>query len=414
MAGIGPAYWVQHLAPPKYSQFLGYLVGWLTVAAWWFITVANNLYISQITLAVAEALNPGYTAKDWHSYLLYCAFMLVIFLVNLPRVFKILPSLLIAAMVLINFTALYLLISLLVRATPKQSAHDVFVEVVNYSGWESNGVVFFLALLPGVLTVSGFDSVTHITDEVENPTKQVPQVMIGSACLSAIAAFAMAIVYAFCTVNTENLLDPYNHQPVIQMIFDSSRSTAIATVSCVLLIGSVYCASVAAFTSWNRLYWSFAREGGLPFPKAMAKLSSSDALPVNALITNLVMVLALGVIQVGSLTALNGILGGSVVCIIGSFALTLGLALWRGRDFLSQSRWLNLGRWGTPLQVVALVWCVFISIWLCFPLYLPVTVEYMNWTSVVFTGTIALAVAYWVLFRAHIKPVELERHSTVL
>jgi amino acid transporter len=350
-------------------------------------------------LALAIALNPGYDPPEWHYYLVYCAWSVALFTVNLPRIFKVLPHLLTAGVVVINATGIYLLIALLVRATPKPTAHQVFVEVVNESGWPSNGVVFFLALLPGMGTVNAFDSITHITDELDNPTKQVPQVMIGYGILASVTGFVMVIVYSFAIVNPLALYDPYGHQPLVQLIFDALRSTALSVIGCLGLILSLFLAGTAALTSWNRLHWSFAREGGLPFSRSMSRLTSTDAVPVNALIADLLLMIAMGAIQIGSLTALNAILGAAVTCGMISYALTFGLALWRGREFLSKDRWLNLGRFGTVLQVTTLLWCVFISIWLCFPLFLPVTLVYMNWTSLVLGCVVVLSTLYWFAFR---------------
>lgn len=259
--------------------------------------------MAQVIIALAMALNPGYNPPEWQYFVVYCSCCVAIFVVNLPRVFKVLPYFLTVALVVTNATAIYLLVALLVRATPKPTAHQVFVEVVNESGWSSNGVVFFLGLIPGMGTVSAFDSITHITDEVDNPTRQVPQVMIGYGILASITAFVMAIVYSFSIVDPLALLAPYGHQPIVQLIFDACRSSTISAIPTVGLIITLFLAATSCLTSWNRLYWSFAREGGLPFSKAMARLSSKDALPINALVVNLVLLIGIGAIQIGSLVS---------------------------------------------------------------------------------------------------------------
>ncbi|KAK5312084.1 hypothetical protein LTR93_011475 [Exophiala xenobiotica] len=391
----GPAYWVQHLAPPRCAKLFGFIVGWTTTATWWFIAVASDLYLAQLTLGLAMALNTDYVPPQWQYYLVYCAWAVAAFVINLPYIFHVLGPTLIGAFGVINITAIFILVSLLVRATPKPPAKEVFVDVVNESGWSSNGVVFFLTLLPSVLCVSGFDSITHITDELDRPTKQVPQVIIGSSIISVITGFAMTMVYSFCITKPKNLLAPVGHQPIIQLLFDSCRSNALATIGTVGVILSFYIANVSTFTSWSRLYWSLSRENQFPFSKSTSKLSAADSLPCNAMVVNLVLVLALGAIQLSSLTALNAILGGAVVLTTVSYALTLDCALYRGRDYLPSKRWLNLRQFGTPVIYVALVWCLFISVWLCFPLYLPVTPEYMNWASVVVVGVLVAATIYW-------------------
>lgn len=307
-----------------------------------------------------------------------------------------------AGVVIINCSWLFIFISLLTRVNPKNSAKTVFVDVVNESGWSSDGVVFFLALLPGLLSVSGFDAVTHITDEVPNPQKEIPQVILGSTGLSAITGLAMVIMYAFCTVNPAVLVEPYAHQPIINVLQDGLRSDALFNIAMTAVLVAMFIASVAGFTSWNRLYWSFSRANALPFAKFTAKLSGSDHIPINAVIVNCFMVIALGAIGVGSLTALNAIFGSAAICALSSFSLCLFTAIRRGRSHLDPDRWLNLGRAGLPMQYIAFTWAVFASVWLCFPLYLPVTPEYMNWSIVILTGIVVVSTVYYMGFRKHI------------
>ena len=396
----GPAYWIGVLSPPRYAKFLEYLVGWLTVALWWFVCTGNMLYLGQYSLGLAEAMNPGYVATPWQVYLVSAAYTLIITVVNLPGFFKLIPHLMTAAIVIINATWIFILLAMLIRAQPKASAQAVFVDVVNESGWSSNGVVFFLALLPGLLSIGGFDACTHITDEVPSAGRDIPQVIVGSAILNAISGFVMVLVYSFCAgaVNPAGWFNPFCHQPLLNVLKDGLRSDALFYTATIALILSIFLGTLAGFTSWNRLYWSFSRTGGLPFSAATSKLASKDNIPVNALIANAVLVLALSTIGIGSLTALNALFGSSAILSLLSYSLNLLMAILRGRDLLDHSRWLNLGRWGLLLQVIALVWCVFVSVWLCFPLYLPVNAETMNWTVVIALGIVVVSSCYYQAF----------------
>jgi len=180
------------------------MVGWTTVCAWICILTSSYLYPAQLILGLVSAAHPNYVEKAWHVYLLVVAIALSCLTLNLPRLLKSINYLLMCAIATYNLTALYLLISLLVRATPKQKAVDVFVTWANYTGWSSNGFVFFLGILPGIACLGGFDNVTHLTDELETPTKSVPQVMVGNYLLSFGIAVPMIIVYQFCNVNPES------------------------------------------------------------------------------------------------------------------------------------------------------------------------------------------------------------------
>ncbi|PGG96979.1 hypothetical protein AJ79_09386 [Helicocarpus griseus UAMH5409] len=403
----GPAHWAVVLGPKRASRILGYVLGWLTNACWYFISAASFLMIAQIMQAMIAAAEPSYTPQMWHAYLLYSAFIIIAFLANLPRVYKVVPWFLSGSVFVIIGTALFILISLLARAHPKQTAKAVFVEVVNETGWDSDVVVFFLSILPGIAAVGGLDSALHMTEEVAYPSKQIPQVMIGSALLSFITGVPSILIYLFCNTNPEALLDPVGGQPLIQLFFDVYRSKALSVVASVGIIIGFYMSSMAAFTSWNRLYWSFSRDGGFPFSKFTAKLSSSDNIPINALYVNTVLLIGLGAVQIGSTTALNALLGGASLCGKSSFGLCIVLLLWRGRDVLDENRWLNLGRYGLVVDIVAVIWVAWMCIWISFPLYIPVTASSMNYASIIFAGIVFIGTVYYFLgYRCLGEPIE--------
>jgi choline transport protein len=103
---------------------------------------------------------------------------------------------------------------------------------------------------------------------------------------------------------------------------------------------------------------------------------------------------------------MNALLGAANVCIISAILTALGLALYKGRSSLNSSRWLNLGRYGEPIYWLASLWSLFITVVLCFPLYLPVTPDTMNYTSAVFGGVVVVATVYWlIVFRGGAPPV---------
>lgn len=80
---------------------------------------------------------------------------------------------------------------------------------------------------------------------MDNPTEQIPKVIIGSGLLSLLVDFVMTIVYSFCVVNPEDMLNPYEGQPLIQLIFDLARLKALTAIDSVLII--------AGFLSRERL-----------------------------------------------------------------------------------------------------------------------------------------------------------------
>ena len=55
----------------------------------------------------------------------------------------------------------------------------------------------FLGMLPSLACVTLFDGAVHLTDEIAQPERNIPLVMVISNTLSGVMAFFAAIVYMF-------------------------------------------------------------------------------------------------------------------------------------------------------------------------------------------------------------------------
>ncbi|KAE8326050.1 amino acid permease-domain-containing protein [Aspergillus sergii] len=352
-------------------------------------------------LAVVEVSIPQYSShtKPWHHFLVYVGVCINALVVNLPKCRKVMDWSLSASLVFINGAALFVLITLLVRANPKQSATAVFVNVANNSGWGSPAVVFFLNVLPGLASLGTCDAATHMAEELELPTRDVPRVMIGSALLNYLVAIPTMIIFLFCIVNPEAMLSPVGGQPLIQLLSDGYASRVLTAIAGALIVVGFAIGSWAALISWSRLYWSFSRTKGFPFSNFTEK--TTDGVPVNALILGTVLTIAIGAIQLGSSTALNAVLGGASLCSGFSWIVVFSFRVWRGHDALDPQRWLNLGQWGRPLSGFAILWNMWTITWASFPLFLPVTLSSMNWSSLVAVGVVVISFFYYILFYRH-------------
>lgn len=315
--------------------------------------------------------------------------------------------------VYINVGSLFLLITLLVRSHPKQNAEYVFIDIVNLTGWKSNGVVFFLGLLPGLTAVCAFDSAAHIAEEMPNPRRQVPQVMVGSALLSAFFGLVMLLVIMFCVVNPANLLSPVGGEPIAQLLLDSLDSLSLTIISMIVFIGCFIFSAGSLMTTFSRVWWSFAREGGVPFSGTMSKIDNKYHVPVNALIFTFFAVSIIGLLELGAATALNAILGAGTSFLFLSYGLTIACGLATKREGFAVAHYFNLGRTtGMILSIISVVWIAFITIWLCIPSYVPVTGTSMNYTAAVLVAVNVIAGINWVFYsrKTYTSPKEIFAH----
>lgn len=162
---------------------------------------------SESLTALGVLVNETYIATIWQHYLIVIGVLLFAVLFNTVLI-RALPAITTFMVVFLNAAALFIFLTLVIKTNPKASARTAFVDVINETGWESEGVVFFLATLPGLLTISLFDTAAHMAGELPQPERQVPIVMLVNAGLSAISALVMVIGLIFCTTHPENLVEP--------------------------------------------------------------------------------------------------------------------------------------------------------------------------------------------------------------
>jgi choline transport protein len=102
----------------------------------------------------------GYEPQRWHGTLLFYAIILASLLFNTVFV-KYLPQ--IEGMILvIHIAGFFGILIPLVYLAPHSNATDVFTRFKNGGGWSTQGLSFFVALVTGVYSFLGADSVCHM------------------------------------------------------------------------------------------------------------------------------------------------------------------------------------------------------------------------------------------------------------
>lgn len=302
-------------------------------------------------------------------------------------------------LLVINIGALFIFISLLAKVQPKADAHTAFVEVVNETGWSSNGLVFLFALLPGVLTVSLFDAAAHLAEEMPQPERQVPIVMISTACLNGFAALLMVIAIIFCTTKPENLLEPIGGFAILQIAYDAWPSMGFLLAICFIYIFMQFNGSAAITLGCSRLIWSFSQTGGMFAHKWHSSVNDKSQIPTGSVITTTVLSSLAAILLLGPATVLNGLFGASIVCMVVSYSLPIGFVLYNGRSILPANRYWNLGKAGPFINVVSILWGWLAAIVNCIPQYVPVTSATFNWAPIFFGITAVLVLINWLFVR---------------
>jgi choline transport protein len=221
---------------------------------------------------------------------------------------------------------------------------------------------------------------------------------LATISVSGVVTFPWVIAVAFCITDIQGVLSgPVGLiSPMAQLYYNvsgGSRAVTIGMTSFLPILG--FCGTGSSImSSTSRVVWAFARDGGLP--ERFARIGDRTKAPTAALVLTWGIICAISLIYVGNATAYYGISSACTVALIISYAFPLLInAVWGFQHCTIPRGGFTLGRLHRPVAVAALVWCIYISIFLCFPLYQPVTKDNMNYASVVLMGGIGIAALSW-------------------
>lgn len=420
MASINPTVGAQYRWSALYAPkglgspaFWSLLQGWITVFAWIATMSQAPFLVGGLIQGIVILNNPGYVPERWHTTLIAWAMLILPVLGNVFAR-KLLVKLELVAGVL-NILFFFVIVIVLGAMAPRSPASFVFgTTVTGLSGWTLPGVQWCIGLLSAAFPLQGFDGVIHLSAEIRDPTRRVPQAMVGSVVINGLFAFCFIIAILFTigdidTVTNTSLGYPIleskiavklryrNHTADLETVFyqttQSKAATSILTLM-IIYVGTMACLS--AMTSVSRLTWAFARDRGLPFSDFFSQVHPTLHVPINALMLDITVCVILLVIAIGSTTAFYAIVGLSTLALYISNIIPLlffVMTKLRGEHIPYGPFSFNNKTLGLVVNFFALAWAVFIAIFLPFPPIVPVTGSNMN-----YAGPVLLAVIIWALF----------------
>ncbi len=247
---------------------------------------------------------------------------------------------------------------------------------------------FLVGLLQAAWTFTGYDASAHATEETVDPARNAPRGIVLSVVVSAIAGFVMLAVVTLAVPSLELAWKAPN---AFLYIFSRLGTVGDALVWMVLI--AMWFCGLASITSNSRMLFAFARDGGLPFSAKLATVSPRFSSPHVAIWVSAAMalVVALWADAYSAMAAL------STVALYVSYALPIALGFFARRSgrWTVRGPW-NLGKWSGVVNVIAVLWVIFISVLMSVP---PNAL-----TGKTFAGVLAvLAIAWFAVVRKHFR-----------
>ncbi|KAL4802461.1 amino acid/polyamine transporter I [Aspergillus unguis] len=390
------------LSPIWCRRISSWICGWSYVVGQIMITLAVNFGSAQFfisclnvfTYADGTGITDNWVA--WHTYVIFLAITLISHAIPafanrwLPLVesFAIFWT-------LVGVVAIDICI-LVVAKHGRRDAKWVFGHFEPQTGYP-DGWSFCIGLLQAAYATSSTGMIISMCEEVRHPAIQVPKAMVGTIVINTFAGLVFLIPVCFVMDDLVELANLASGQP-IPSIFKSAIGNEVGTFLLLLpLIILGFICGIGCVTATSRCIWAFARDGAIPGSQWWRTVNKKLDVPLNALTLGMVIELLFGLIYFGSTAAYSAFSSVGTILLTLSYACPIAVSLClRRREDIKLGRF-NLGALGVFCNVVALAWTLLVIPLFNFPTYAEVTLETMNYCSVVFVGFITIsAVWYWV------------------
>jgi choline transport protein len=240
-----------------------------------------------------------------------------------------------------------------------------------------------------------------MSEEVRRANHAVPRAMVYTIIINGSLAFIMALVIMFQMGDiTPYLESGYPIIPIFMTI--AGPRAANALVSGLIII--TYCVVAASLASVGRITWAWARDGALP--KYFAHVDPRHKVPVRALWLPIAIVSLLSLLNVGSTaaTAFSAFTSLSSLGLYTSYIIAIAVLLHaRLTGVLGDgpaarvhyAEWRLPRNLAVPINVYALLWTAYITIYLPFPTTYAVTSTNMNYSLPIYAAVLLFATIAW-------------------
>ena len=258
---------------------------------------------------------------------------------------------------------------------------------------------FLVAALASAYVMYGFDTASSLGEETVDPRRTAPTAILRAV----IASFVIGGLILLCGIlAAPNLADPAlgTTSGGLQLIVLQALGGSVGKVFLVCIVIAVTVCELAVHTAAIRLMFAMARDNALPAGSTLARIHPRFRTPViPAVLIGMVAVLIL-VVNIGTPAIFTAVTSVAVIMIYLAYLLVTAPMLvkrlrgvWPGPD-AGRSGYFSLGRFGLPVNILAVVWGAAMALNLAWP-RAEVYGEGLRWIAFIFIGAIIVLGLAW-------------------
>jgi len=339
--------------------------GWFTA---WFNIIGQLATLAGIDYGCALFVTPllGVPTTSGNVLMVYAAVLLSHAVINHVGIG--LVSRLNDVSVTVHVVGVFAIVGALFIFAPKQPIGFFFARITsNANGWPY-WWAFVVGLLQAQWTFTGYDASASVSEETVDPRRRVPWGIVLAVVVSSVVGYLLLMALTLAIRDIPSVLNARDAagQPipaVIAILTTALGMRAGGLVTALAAMAMWFC-GLSAVTWTSRVIYAFARDGGMPMAEVWRRVSPKHLTPAPAIWLSVV-VAFVATISSGTYAVVTSL---SVIGLYVSYIVPVYLA-WRTRGSameVARGPW-HLGRYGSAVNVVAMIWVAFITVILAIP-----------------------------------------------
>lgn len=405
----GLYYFAAKSAPEKYSALFSWITAWANITGQISLVCSIDYTCAQMIATATYVGSDGSVKLPPSAIYGILVTLLLVHGVVCSAATRVLARLNVFYVFINLGTTFAAVVCLFLQSRRNQvTAGDAFLLFENNTGWSNNGWAFLLAFTAPMWTLTGYDSAVHIAEEVSGASVAAPIAILASVGGTASLGLLLMIAASFATVSVPALLASPLPMPMGQLFLD-----ALGKKGMLVIWGFIICVQfftgAAQGVDASRVVFAFARDNALPGSSIWKRMNSSTGTPVNSVWFVMGSSMLIGLLCFSE-AAFASMAGASVIGLYTSYAIPIALRITCGRKQFIPGPF-TLGRWATPIGMIATTWVSFTCVILIFPAGVKLTAATMNYSVVIIMGVFAFASASWVFsarrwFRGPVRTID--------
>ncbi len=221
---------------------------------------------------------------------------------------------------------------------------------------------FALGMFMALFVVYGFDTAGTFGEETLDASRQAPRGVLTSVLISGLvgAVFLVAVILAIPSIPAAMDEGSKGGFPIATTIIGALQTNLVAGITLgelylFVILASVFVCTLAIQGAATRMMFSMSRDQHLPLGSVWGTVNQSFKTPTNAAIAVGVLA-ALPILVIGPLGGYTIAIAATGLIYLSYLLCNVGVLAARVRGWPHKAAWFNLGRWGMPVNILAILW----------------------------------------------------------